>query len=120
MKLLVELIDQKLMLQLAGTTEAVADNIVGSTIYSYAELNFSRKGKRSGIVGEQKMLKKIWRNKQILIIDEASMLSLKMLHDIDYKCRKLRDNEAPFGGIQVVMLFRDFFQMPPVNGYTLY
>jgi hypothetical protein len=48
------------------------------------------------------------------------MLSLKMLHDIDYKYRKLKGDEAPFGGIPVVMLSGDFFQMPPVNEYALY
>ena len=62
-------------------------------------MNFGGRGKRPGTVGgEQKILKRTWRNKQILIIDEASMLSLKMLHDIDYKCRKLKGDEAPFGG----------------------
>ena len=119
-KMLVELMGQRSMLQLAGTTGAAADNIDSSTIHSCAGLNFDEKEKRPEIVGEQKMLKKIWRNKQILIIDEASMLSLKMLHNINYKCKKLRDNEASFEGIQVIMLFGNFFQMPPVNGYALY
>ena len=50
-----------------------------------------------------------------LIIDEVSMLSLKDFEMIDRICREVRKIDEPFGGIQI-LLFGDFFQLPPVNG----
>jgi len=48
-----------------------------------------------------------------LIIDEVSMLPGRVLEFIDYVCRKVRDDDRPFGGIQVIAV-GDFLQLPPV------
>ena len=50
---------------------------------------------------------------QVLIIDEVSMLSGRLLSAIDKICREIRGSGAPFGGLQVVLV-GDFFQLPPV------
>ncbi|KAK3103655.1 hypothetical protein FSP39_020791 [Pinctada imbricata] len=50
---------------------------------------------------------------QALIIDEISMLSCKLLHQIEHIFRRIRRVEKPFGGVQVV-LAGDFLQLPPV------
>lgn len=45
------------------------------------------------------------------------MLSLKLFTDIDALCRAVRNNDTPFGGMQVI-LCGDFFQLKPVpNSY---
>jgi nucleoside-triphosphatase THEP1 len=49
-----------------------------------------------------------------LIIDEVSMLPGKVLNFIDFVCRKVRDDERPMGGIQVIAV-GDFLQLPPVS-----
>ena len=49
-----------------------------------------------------------------LIIDEVSMLPGRTLEFIDYVCRELRGDPAPFGGIQVIAV-GDFLQLPPVS-----
>ena len=50
---------------------------------------------------------------EILIIDEISMMSEKIFNLIDYLCKKIRNNQLPFGGIQIIMS-GDFYQLPPV------
>jgi ATP-dependent DNA helicase PIF1 len=50
----------------------------------------------------------------VLIIDEISMLHDYRLDMVDTVARRVREDERPFGGIQVV-LCGDFFQLPPVN-----
>ncbi|MBI4175433.1 AAA family ATPase [Candidatus Berkelbacteria bacterium] len=50
----------------------------------------------------------------ILVIDEISMLHDFRLDLVDQITRAVRGNDAPFGGLQVV-LCGDFFQLPPIN-----
>lgn len=50
----------------------------------------------------------------ILVIDEISMLHDYRLDMIDEIVRRVRMNDTPFGGLQVV-LCGDFFQLPPVE-----
>ncbi len=50
----------------------------------------------------------------VLIIDEISMLHDFRLDMVDQVARKIRKNDTPFGGLQVV-LCGDFFQLPPIN-----
>lgn len=51
---------------------------------------------------------------EILIIDEISMLPGKTLDFLDFWFRRLRSQDAPFGGIQVIFV-GDFLQLPPVS-----
>lgn len=48
-----------------------------------------------------------------LIIDEISMVRVDTLDYLDRKLRWIKDNNKPFGGIQVIIV-GDFFQLPPV------
>jgi ATP-dependent DNA helicase PIF1 len=58
---------------------------------------------------------------RFVIIDEKSMIDLKMLSIIDDRLRQVFPDRAdqPFGGVNV-LLCGDFFQLPPVNGRPLY
>lgn len=49
----------------------------------------------------------------IILSFQISMFSGYLLDELDYVCRKIRSDERPFGGIQMV-LCGDFFQLPPV------
>lgn len=53
------------------------------------------------------------RGTKTLIIDEVSMLPGRVMDFIDYVCRYVRDDQRPFGGIQVLAV-GDFLQLPPV------
>ncbi len=56
-----------------------------------------------------------WKNAEILVIDEVSMLPASLFEKLDILGQRMRDDYRPFGGLQVV-LCGDFFQLPPVAG----
>ena len=56
---------------------------------------------------------RIYKNIEVLIIDEVSMVRADMLDSIDLFLRLNRDRPEPFGGLQVVLI-GDLFQLPPV------
>lgn len=95
---------------LTATTGISAANIGGVTIHSW-----------SGIQQLQIPFPQIlWKCKQnnikncdLLIIDEISMLSAFVLEYLDKLFKLVRNNNYPFGGIQVVFI-GDFLQLPPV------
>ena len=53
------------------------------------------------------------RNMELLVIDEVSMLRADVLDAMDFMMRKVRRNERPFGGVQVLFI-GDLLQLPPV------
>lgn len=62
--------------------------------------------------------RKAWRKTDILIVDEVSMLSSRIFGILDTIARKIRKNDLPFGGIQVIFS-GDFHQLPPVKDIYL-
>jgi ATP-dependent DNA helicase PIF1 len=55
-----------------------------------------------------------WRKIKHLIIDEISMVDGDYFDKIEAIARFIKNNEKPFGGIQLI-LCGDFFQLPPVS-----
>jgi len=49
-----------------------------------------------------------------IIIDEISMLSWKLFQEIEHVCRVVRENQKPFGGIQMIFS-GDFYQLKPIS-----
>ena len=49
-----------------------------------------------------------------MAIDEVSMLDNITMEYVDNVLKILRENNKPFGGIQVILV-GDFFQLPPVK-----
>ncbi|ESU24641.1 putative helicase [Flavobacterium enshiense DK69] len=62
-------------------------------------------------MGAQK--RAVIRNMELLVIDEVSMLRADTLDAMDFMMRKVRRNERPFGGVQVLYI-GDLLQLPPV------
>lgn len=46
---------------------------------------------------------------QVLIIDEISMISAELFHQLEHHARMIRGVQEPFGGVQLV-LSGDYFQ----------
>jgi len=86
------------------------------TVHSWSGIRLC-KGPNYQIVNnalKNKNVKAGWRRVKTLIIDEVSMMSVKVLEVLDAIAKAARCNNAPFGGIQVVFA-GDFYQLPPVG-----
>jgi ATP-dependent exoDNAse (exonuclease V) alpha subunit len=59
-------------------------------------------------------LVKRYNGTDVLVIDEVSMLHGSRLDMINQVCKLLRENNEPFGGLQVILV-GDLFQLPPVT-----
>jgi len=86
------------------------------TIHSWAGIGIAN-GSIDSIL--KKILKSIfkkknWKEIEILIVDEVSMMSQKIFDLLDIIGKKVRKNAKPFGGIQVIFS-GDFYQLPPVG-----
>jgi ATP-dependent DNA helicase PIF1 len=64
-------------------------------------------------VARNRPCKKRWIDTQILVIDEVSMLPAHILDALDHIARAIRRIDAPFGGIQLVLV-GDFNQIEPI------
>jgi ATP-dependent DNA helicase PIF1 len=58
--------------------------------------------------------KKNWKNCDLLVVDEISMLTKDLLEKLDDIGRRMRRCDKPFGSIQL-LLVGDFCQLPPVK-----
>ena len=86
------------------------------TLHSWGNLGLA-KGDNDYIarkISRDKHKSKNWKYIDVLIIDEVSMLSQKVFNLIDTVARKCRNNDKPFGGIQLIFC-GDFYQLPPVG-----
>jgi ATP-dependent DNA helicase PIF1 len=104
----------------AAPTGVAAFNIVGRTLHSLFRLPVKQKVTDLSTATLQS-LQALFQDVRFVIIDEKSMIDLKMLSIIDDRLRLIFPDRAdqPFGGVNV-LLCGDFFQLPPVNGRPLY
>lgn len=65
-------------------------------------------------IKKNKFAKGMWKSTDILVVDEISMLSLKLFNMLNDIGKAIRGNLKPFGGIQLIFS-GDFYQLPPVG-----
>jgi hypothetical protein len=56
-----------------------------------------------------------WQDKDLLVIDEVSMLGARTLHAVNEQLCRLRGSQQDFGGIPIVLFCGDFRQFRPVQ-----
>jgi len=100
----------------------VAAELLGcnaTTIHSWSGSGISYSGTDQIIrnILRKKRLVDNWKNIEVLIIDEVSMMSKKYFDILDAIGRNIRNNDEPFGGIQLIFS-GDFHQLPPVGRET--
>lgn len=99
-----------------ASTGIAATHIGGTTIHSWAgigiqdtlsDYDITRLTSRSNLV-------KRYNATDVLVIDEISMLHGVRLDMVNLLAKRLRQNQAPFGGMQVILV-GDLFQLPPIS-----
>lgn len=101
-------------LAVTATTGLAATHLNGTTIHAWAGIGVHDDIITMELHKFSKQRKTLIQKADILIIDEISMLHDYRLDLVDSVMRAIREDERPFGGLQVV-LSGDFFQLPPVN-----
>jgi ATP-dependent DNA helicase PIF1 len=85
------------------------------TLHSWAGIGLGREPVDTLIASIKKVasVKRRWKTTHMLIIDEISMLTTELFEKLDVIGREIRQKNAPWGGIQLI-LCGDYFQLPPV------
>ena len=99
-----------------ASTGIAAANIGGQTLHSFAGIGNGLDA-RSVLIARVKRNVRIcqrWRETQVLVIDEISMLSENVFELIAAIAQATRQSRVPFGGLQLI-LTGDFLQLPPVS-----
>jgi len=101
---------------ITSTTGTSAIHIHGTTIHSWAGIGLGRGSVCSIVthIKKKKYLKDNWKNANILIIDEISMLSPVLFDKLEKIAKMIRKSDKPFGGLQLIIT-GDFLQLPVIN-----
>ena len=91
-------------------TGIAAINVKGQTIHSF--FSFPPKMINPSEI-RRRPNHRLFKNLDVIIIDEVSMVRADMMDNIDIFLRVNREINEPFGGVQMVF-FGDLFQLPPV------
>ena len=97
-----------------ASTGVAAFQIGGTTLHSFAGI-----GSGAAVIStcvqlaQRKTVSAQWRKCKHLIIDEVSMVEGNYFKKLEHVARSIKNNDKPFGGIQLIMV-GDFFQLPPV------
>ena len=105
-------------LVIAAPTGCAAKGIGGNTIHIALSMNTRTSENR------QVRPSPAWTRCSALIIDEISMIDLKLLATIDKQLQKAKcfsaSSTAVFGGLSLVILTGNFYQFPPVIGQSFW
>jgi len=125
----------KLRLAVTAATGIASVNIDGCTLHSWAGIALGKEDPRrlaKKFLSHHRWVKKNeymshkprsertvtvvdrWRAVKTLIVDEISMIDGILFDKLEYIARFIRENNKPFGGIQLI-LSGDFCQLPPVT-----
>ncbi len=98
-----------------ASTGIAATHIGGTTLHSWSGMGIKDviSDWDLDIMSQKEKLVKRYLTTQVLIIDEVSMLHASRLNMLDKVAKYMRQNDAPFGGLQLIFC-GDFFQLPPV------
>lgn len=115
-KFIEHLRDCKVKTAVTASTGIAATHISGKTIHSWSGIGIKQSLTPKDLknLSRKEYLKKSIVKAKVLIIDEISMLHKSQLEAVDEVCCMFKENNEPFGGLQVV-LCGDFFQLPPIG-----
>jgi ATP-dependent exoDNAse (exonuclease V) alpha subunit len=94
-------------------TGVAALNVDGETIHRFFRFAPGITAKEARGKGNSAQDAEIYRNADLLIIDEISMVRADLLDCVDQFLRAVRKDARPFGGLRIVAI-GDLYQLPPV------
>lgn len=99
-----------------ASTGIAATHMNGTTIHSWSGIGIKDELSDRDLtnLSRKQFLADRLKDTAVLIIDEISMLHGKQLNLVSQVLKHVRKNDAPFGGIQMVVA-GDFFQLPPIG-----
>jgi ATP-dependent DNA helicase PIF1 len=115
----------KINVAMTATTGVAALNLGGETIHRFLGLGVAARPFEAGkITAKWDMIKhstrswdvekwKLMQKIDAIIIDEVSMLRRDQFELMDIVLSSIRENNLPFGGVQMILV-GDFLQLPPV------
>ncbi len=108
--------ERKITVAITASTGIAATHMNGMTIHSWAGIGVKEHLTNANLVSmkSKKYLKDHLEKVKVLILDEISMLHKNQLNLVDTVLKYFKNNDEPFGGVQVV-LCGDFFQLPPIG-----
>ncbi len=114
-----ESLDKRMII--TAPTGVAALNAGGVTLHSFFQLPFgpfipggeTHEKSRQRLFRFSKEKKQIIKSLDLLVIDEISMVRADLLDGVDATLKRHRRNNAPFGGVQLLMI-GDLYQLAPV------
>lgn len=111
------LVDNGVMPNVTASTGIAAIHVGGGTLHSFLGVRDDNSLTTEDI---ENILASPWTRDrlckcEVLIVDEISMVSSKLLDVAAMLLMAARNNDKPFGGVKLVVV-GDFFQLPPVKG----
>lgn len=105
----------------AAATGMAAVNIEGKTLHSLFKLPYTYNSFEKLKPDQVEHLRSKFKNLKFLIIDEMSLVGLRLLYMINHRCQEIffASRKEPFGGIYIY-LFGDYNQLPPVGDDAVY
>ena len=103
--------------RLSSYTGVAARNISGMTLH--AALCLNQRNTKGSKDKTHRDLIAMWDGVDYLFVDEVSMLGCKLLLKISEALNDAKQNELPFGGINIIFA-GDFAQLPPVGDTRLF
>jgi ATP-dependent DNA helicase PIF1 len=106
---------ESIPVSITASTGIAAAQLGGTTIHAWSGIGTRSRISRSDLdyISKNRRVTDRIKKARVLIVDEVSMLSGPTLSSVGEVCQYVRKNNAPFGGLQVVLV-GDFFQLPPV------
>lgn len=104
-------------MDVCGATGIAAVNVGGVTLHSWAGIGLGKGSAQMlamGIRNNPNAFGRIIKT-DLLAIDEISMIDAGLLDKLNEVFQLIREDERPFGGLQILLL-GDFFQLKPVDG----
>ncbi len=108
--------DRKIPVAVTASTGIAATHLNGITIHAWAGFGVRKSLDKKDLesLKDKKHIREHLENTKVLIIDEISMMHRCQLDMVNQVLKYFKQNDLPFGGIQVIFC-GDFFQLPPIG-----